>query len=108
MLLNSIIREDKKRKKEMSLFVVPEKEDLFPQQKTGYNAWLMPKVMLALANITFIPGTTVTTGSDPLLRSSSLSTMHEAVREIAVRTKKRPTPLLGVGPRTLGEMPISS
>ena len=33
----------------MSLFVVPEKEDLFPQQKTGYNAWLMPKVMLALA-----------------------------------------------------------
>ena len=49
MLLNSIIREDKKRKKEMSLFVVPEKEDLFPQQKTGYNAWLMPKVMLALA-----------------------------------------------------------
>ena len=38
MLLNSIIREDKKRKKEMSLFVVPEKEDLFPQQKTGYEA----------------------------------------------------------------------
>jgi hypothetical protein len=45
MLLNSIIREDKKHKKEMSLFVVPEKEDLFPQQKTGYNAWLMPKGM---------------------------------------------------------------
>ena len=76
MLLNFIIREDKKRKKEMSLFVVPEKEDLFSQQKTGYNAWLMPKVMLALAC--------------PAL------------------TKKRPTPLLGVGPRTLGEMPISS
>ena len=49
MLLNFIIREDKKRKKEMSLFVVPEKEDLFPQQKTGYSAWLMPKAMLALA-----------------------------------------------------------
>ena len=49
MLLNSIIREDKKHKKEMSLFVVPEKEDLFPQQKTGYSAWLMPKAMLALA-----------------------------------------------------------
>jgi hypothetical protein len=73
MLLNSIIREDKKHKKEMSLFVVPEKEDLFPQQKTGYNAWLMPKGMAC-----------------PAL------------------TKKRPTPLLGVGPRTLGEMPISS
>ena len=52
----------------MSLFVVPEKEDLFHQQKTGY----------------------------------------EAVREIEEKKKKRPTPLLGVGPRTLGEMPISS
>ncbi len=54
MLLNSIIREDKKRKKEMSLFVVPEKKDLFHQQKTGYNAWLIPKVMLALARPTGI------------------------------------------------------